>query len=312
MINNLFRKYNQNRRGILTIIIVIVFSYLILQAVFGLIRSNDKKKMEQLIEQYDKEQGNNIISTNNTIAGNKSEIQEKDGETTINYFVTYCNQNKIEEAYNLLSEDCKEALFPNTNIFKKNYVEKIFNEIKTPKVEKSMYGTNIYKVTYNSNILASGNASSTNIIDYIYVKETQGTYSLSLNKFLYIKDIARESKNENVNIKILKKQVYIDYEIYNIQIKNNTSNEILIASQNDVNNICLIDEKNIQYPSYIDEMAMETLIVQSNGTKTINVKFNKAFNTNRKIDYIKFDTIMNYEAYIKGQDFQTLRQSIEI
>ena len=59
MINNLFRKYNQNRKDILTIIIVIVFTYILLQVVFGLIRSNNKRKMEQLVEQYNNEQSEN-------------------------------------------------------------------------------------------------------------------------------------------------------------------------------------------------------------------------------------------------------------
>ena len=39
MLNNLFRKYNQNKRGLWTIIIVIVFSYVIIQAVYGLLRN---------------------------------------------------------------------------------------------------------------------------------------------------------------------------------------------------------------------------------------------------------------------------------
>ena len=47
MINNLFRKYNQNKRGLWTIIIVIVFSYIIIQAVYGLLRNIKEKKREK-------------------------------------------------------------------------------------------------------------------------------------------------------------------------------------------------------------------------------------------------------------------------
>ena len=46
MLNNLFRKYNQNKRGLWTIIIVIVFSYVIIQAVYGLLRNIKEKKSE--------------------------------------------------------------------------------------------------------------------------------------------------------------------------------------------------------------------------------------------------------------------------
>ena len=46
MLNNLFRKYNQNKRGLWTIIIVIVFSYIVLQAIYGLLRNNKEKRKE--------------------------------------------------------------------------------------------------------------------------------------------------------------------------------------------------------------------------------------------------------------------------
>lgn len=44
MLNNLFRKYNQNKRGVWTIIIVIVFSYIVLQAIYGLLRNNKERE----------------------------------------------------------------------------------------------------------------------------------------------------------------------------------------------------------------------------------------------------------------------------
>ena len=47
MLNNLFRKYNQNKRGVWTIIIVIVFSYIVLQAIYGLLRNNKEKKKKR-------------------------------------------------------------------------------------------------------------------------------------------------------------------------------------------------------------------------------------------------------------------------
>lgn len=316
MINNLFRKYNQNRKDILTIIIVIVFSYMLLQIIFGLMRSNDKRKMEQLIEQYNNEQSENNNYQSNTINSttpdNKLENTEEKGETAIEKFVMYCNQNKIEESYSMLSDDCKNVLFPKIDTFEKNYIKKIFTENKIAQIEKSMYGTNIYKVTYNNNVLSSGTTKSNKIIDYIYVEKKNDKYKLSLNKFLYIKTVKKNSNNEKVNIEIQEKQIFIDYEIYTIKINNNTSNAILLANKNDVNNVSLIDERGVTYSSYIDELATETLIVQPNGTKTINIKFNKTYNTKRKLNYMSFNIIMNYKEYINGQDFETLKQRIEI
>lgn len=316
MINNLFRKYNQNRKDILTIIIVIVFTYILLQVVFGLIRSNNKRKMEQLVEQYNNEQSENKNYQSNTInsttTDDKQEVAEEKSKAAIEKFVMLCNQNKIDESYSMLSDDCKKVLFMTTSIFDKNYVKKIFTEKRIAQIERSMYGTNIYKVTYNNNVLSSGATKSNKIVDYIYVEKKNDKYTLSLNKFLYIKTIEKNSNDEKVNIKIIEKQTFIDYEIYTIEVNNKTSNEILLANKNNVNNISLTDGKGVIYSSYIDELATEALIVQPNGIKTINIKFNKAYNTKRKLNYMSFNIIMNYKKDMKEQDFQILRQRIKI
>ncbi len=317
MINNLFRKYNQNKRGLWTIIIVIVFSYVIIQAVYGLLRNIKEKKREELINQINE---NTQTSSNSNLENNtqdtNSEITtdttRKNSKKLIEQFVKYCNNNQIEDAYGMISKDCKTVLFPNINIFKNNYIKKIFNQNKTAKVEKEIYGNGIYKVTYMNNILQSGGKSDKQRIDYIYITDEDENKVLSLNKFLYIKKIGTESKNKKLNIEVIEKQIFIDYEIYTIKITNNTENEILIANQNDVNNINLTDENDVKYSSYIDELATEILVVQQNGTKTINIKFNKTFNTDRKIKYMNFNVIMDYNAYIKGQDFETLKYSVQL
>ena len=317
MLNNLFRKYNQNKRGLWTIIIVIVFSYVIIQAVYVLLRNIKEKKREELINQINE---NTQISSNSNLENNtqdtNSEITtdttRKNSKKLIEQFVKYCNNNQIEDAYGMISKDCKTVLFPNINIFKNNYIKKIFNQNKTAKVEKEIYGNGIYKVTYMNNILQSGGKSDKQRIDYIYITDEDENKVLSLNKFLYIKKIGTESKNKRLNIEVIEKQIFIDYEIYTIKITNNTENEILIANQNDVNNINLTDENDVKYSSYIDELATEILVVQQNGTKTINIKFNKTFNTDRKIKYMNFNVIMDYNAYIKGQDFETLKYSVQL
>lgn len=194
MLNNLFRKYNQNKRGVWTIIIVIVFSYIVLQAIYGLLRNNKEKRKEELINQINE---NTQISSNNNLENNSQNINSKittdttrkNSKELIEQFVKYCNNNQIEDAYSMISKDCKSVLFPNINTFKNNYIKKIFNQNKTAKVEKEIYGNGIYKVTYMNNILQSGGKSDKQIIDYIYVTDEGENKVLSLNKFLYIKEI---------------------------------------------------------------------------------------------------------------------------
>lgn len=74
MINNLFRKYNQNKRGLWTIIIVIVFSYIIIQAVYGLLRNIKEKKREELINQINE---NTQISSNSNLENNTQDTNSE-------------------------------------------------------------------------------------------------------------------------------------------------------------------------------------------------------------------------------------------
>ena len=74
MLNNLFRKYNQNKRGLWTIIIVIVFSYVIIQAVYGLLRNIKEKKREELINQINE---NTQISSNSNLENNTQDTNSE-------------------------------------------------------------------------------------------------------------------------------------------------------------------------------------------------------------------------------------------
>ena len=91
MLNNLFRKYNQNKRGLWTIIIVIVFSYVIIQAVYGLLRNIKEKKREELINQINE---NTQISSNSNLENN---TQDTNSEITTD--TTRKNSKKLIEQF---------------------------------------------------------------------------------------------------------------------------------------------------------------------------------------------------------------------
>ena len=86
MLNNLFRKYNQNKRGVWTIIIVIVFSYIVLQAIYGLLRNNKEKRKEELINQINE---NTQISSNNNLENNSQNIHLEKYINMTNNIVKY-------------------------------------------------------------------------------------------------------------------------------------------------------------------------------------------------------------------------------
>ena len=213
----------------------------------------------------------------------------------------------------MITSDCKQILFPTLQDFNNNYVQKIFTQKRTIKVENSMYGESIYKVSYYEDILSNGGYGQSNTLqDYVRIERTNEGYKFSFNKFLYLENI---EKNENANLiymKALQKQVYIDFEIYQIQITNNTQNTILISTRQEENSVYIVDEKEVTYPSNMDEQAIERLIVKPGATTMLNIKFNKMYNPERKINAIRFvDIVSDYEKYQRGEEVEKIKMNIK-
>lgn len=324
MLNKIIRYYNQNRRKIL-IFILIVASIIIFI-----------KLLNELTKKQNEEKYNNYLNEKNTITSpDKSYLQNSQSTKTnqinnntistsgysklseiqiINQFVTYCNENDFYKAYEMITNDCKKVVFPTIYDFQKNYIQKIFYQNRTASIEKSMYNSNIYKVKYYTNILSAGEKKQEDTFeDYIKVIEEEGEYKLSLNSFLYIGQINKTKEENSIYMKIIQKEVHVDFEIYQILITNKTNNTILLSTREDNNSVCMVDVNNMQYTSNIDEQEQKSLILNSQDTTILNLKFNKLYNAERKVREIIFnDIISNYEQYQNGESEQRVKFRISI
>ena len=312
MINKLFRKYNQNRMTIWAVIIFVTF-FIILLRVFMSMSSksntqiNNQLQTNNINTSQNTNNGKNNIAQNNTSNSiiSSSNISNNKAEKIIGEFVNYCNKAEITKAYEMLTKDCKQVLFPSIQEFQANYIQKVFSQPKTAKVEQSMYGSNIYKVNYyHDNLLANGGYSQeATLQDHMVVLQEEGKSKLSLNKFIGIKAIAKAVNTNQIYIKAIQKQAYIDYETYQVQITNNTTNTILIADKQNSNQVCIIDEKEVEYPSNIAEQNIESLELKPNETTILNITFSKMYNVQRNIKTIRFSNIItNYEQYKQGEE----------
>ena len=287
MFNKLFRKYNQNIRTIWIVIIFVALFFILLQTIFSVIRNMRRTEQEQELNNYYQSQLNSETS-NTEISNNEKPVEipndvaiTSSSESIINQFVKLCNENKLNEAYDIISQDCKEVLYPTINDFKNTYYNKIFNMPRSARVENSMYEGEIYKVTYMTDLLSNGGYSGeTTFEDYIYVTREDDEPKISLNKFIYIQDINKTASSNEISINILKKRVFIDYEEYQIQISNNTNNEIYITP--DERKIYLLDENDIEYTSNIDEFQTNATLIKPNESKIFDLTFYKGWRFNQK------------------------------
>lgn len=311
MINKIIRYYNQNRKAIIIFIIFVAFIIFLVQSLNKVVEKKNQdilKKQNNIINAY-----NNNFITNVMDQSNNIDTSNNNMEKTIEEFVEYCNQGEIDKAYNLLSDDCKKVNFTNKEKFKSEYCDKIFKSKKMYSLESSKYGSAISKITYYNDALSTGTLTDSKYVDYIYTVNENGQKKISINGFLYIEKLEKKYEGNSIDIKVIEKQVYIDYEIYKINFTNNSENKILIDTRKDKNSTSVSDDSETKYPSYVDNMATDMLIINSKISRTIDIKFNKMYNNNRKVKVINFlDIVSNYDDYIAGKQYETIKVSINL
>jgi len=316
MLNQFRRNINQNWMIIIAIIVFVAFFYFILQYVVGVLRKNSEEEALKLMNNISNETIQNG-EQNQTII-NKQENASIDvvnaAEKVIKEFVKYCNENQIDKAYDMISENCKKAIFPTINDFKINYKDIIFQNSRIVKIEESMYGDDVFKVTYSNDILSSGGYIEGSVFqDYIRIIRENNKAKLNINKLMDSLNIEKQSVANSIYFKINNIKKYIDYEIYEFNITNNTDKTILLSNQESSDSVCIIDTNQVKYTSNIGAINLEKLIIKPQETVNLNITFNKIYNTSRKSSVIRFSKItLNYEDTKNGKDAQSIEINIEL
>ena len=121
----------------------------------------------------------------------------------------------------------------------------------------------------------------------------------------------KESEKNGISIKVLKQEIYLDYETYEFEFKNNTENTIMLDTLLNSKTIYLLDRNNIKYSSFAAEVSDIFYELSSYETTTFSIRFNKRYNPVDETKKIGFsDIILNYEQY-KEQNTKE-REKIEI
>ena len=295
----LIRFYNQNRRKILMTILIIVFILGIIQLLNYITKVNKEQKVNQdnsMIESNNIEQ--ELISDKSAVSGNSvSSTKLKKDADVINEFVKYCNDGNINSAYNLLTEECKEEMFPTIEDFNSIYYSKLFNSYKTHTIENWIGNT--YKINFTGDILSTGDLSSNESKqDYITVVKEDGESKLNINNYIGRNNLNKTTEYKDVKATVTRIDTYMDYEVYNLSIQNNSENDILLDTSNDTKSVYLLDSKEMKYYFYSNEIVENRLIVKSKFTNDIQIKFSNSYSSSRRIDSLVFSKfVLNYDEY---------------
>lgn len=97
----------------------------------------------------------------------------KQNQKLITEFIEYCNNGQIEQAYKMISSNCKLEKYKTIEEFKNKYYKKIFNIKQNHKIE--LQNDTTYKIIFTEDMLLSGSAGKNERIDYYnIIKERDG------------------------------------------------------------------------------------------------------------------------------------------
>jgi len=294
----LIRFYNQNKKQIIKIILIIVFVIGIIQLLNYLVGKKNSVDNVQINTSYVNNQTSEIVSDKSLVSGQtiSRETIKKDSEI-IKQFVELCNQANIEQAYELLTDECKENMFPTVEDFNRIYCSEIFNSYKTYTLEN--WTSNTYQIRYTGDILGTGNLNNNETRqDYITVVNKNGEKKLNINNYIGRNSLNRTTNYEDIKIVVTSVDIYMDYEIYNLAIQNNSNKDILLDTSNDTKSIYLLDGKEMKYYFYNNEIIENKLLIKSDFTNSLKIKFASTYSSNKKIKKIVFSkVVLDYEKY---------------
>lgn len=298
--HNLRRFFYQNKNQIIKTMAIIIFIFLIIQLINYFVKKNSEKEVANTKSNTITDKTTTISGSDKGLISEQSAITGKDlskeqlnnGVTAINNFVSFCNEQNLESAYNLLTDECKQQMYTSLEAFKQAYYNDVFNgEKKICTIEN--WAGDTYKVDIKEDMLSTGKANDYSKQDFITVKKVNGEYKLNINNYIGYTQINKKTTKDNIIMEVISENIYKEYEEYTIKVTNNTENVIQLDNTNSTKTLYLEDSKGMKYSYYSHELTEPMLTVQAGQTKEITIKFYSSYVYTKNIEYIVFSNIIS-------------------
>lgn len=217
-------------------------------------------------------------------------------EDLIEEYVTYCNNNDFDKAYNMLSKDCKEYAYPTYE----DFIDHLKVVMYTPKKYSIQNYSNlddmyIYSISYTDDFLATGLTNT----DYSYTEEKMafkenedGQLEMSVGNFIKHENINISTENEYLKIDVKDRIVNYATEEYTIRFTNRTNYDIVISDYVEESEITLSLSNEVRGAEQ-----HEDIVLGSNETKDIKIIFSKYVDDKDNSKFINFNNIRVLEDY---------------
>ena len=199
-----------------------------------------------LINQYLKRlpKKNSMINTYNPDSpiiddgGSVPTRYRKNINQTVEEYFNYCNSKNYEQAYNILTDQCKEYLYDNELSLFQEYVDSIFTQNKIYNLQNysNIDGIYVYDLIILDDIESTGTTEGYEPYkEKIALRKEGNEFKISNQGYIESKTYNKFAEDENLKVTIKSKDVSYRREGYNVTITNKTD-KYLVLVDNTLNN----------------------------------------------------------------------------
>lgn len=204
-----------------------------------------------------------------------TKLQQPISELIDTYF-NYCNTKQYEQAYNMLSQECKDTYFETLDDFI-SYIDYIFDEEKIYTIQNYSNddGVYIYQIRIMEDILKTGLTGQEDLSYYqerIVITEKDGNLELAVREYIGKEDLDSVYEDDYIKMWIDDKQVGYETETYTIRIRNKTEN------------IVVMQDWSEEYEVYLQVGTERRRCTNDN----LNIVINPAETQTYELEFIKF------------------------
>lgn len=230
--------------------------------------------------------------------GKKAPVKVQNSiEEFIEKYIDHCNNEQYTDAYNMLSDECKEY-FGNFN----TYAYYVSNKFDKPKIYSLQNYSNanekyIYNIKLYDDILATGLTNS--VYNYQEEKITVSydedrNLVFSIGNFIGKEKVNSVQENDYLKVDVRNKTVKYGTETYEVRFTNRSENIIVIKNNTVKEEIVLKLNGEIR-----EEMYNEEIVIYPGESNTYTFVFEKFYDDSEESQSIIFNTIRVVERYIE-------------
>ena len=297
--------YNQNRKKIWQILGFLAFLIIIfvMGRTYMLKKVQEKNKVENVSnnknteEKIENTNEHVVVKKDDEITNSETLTRQDRIEQTISKFVQQIQDGDIESSYNMLTDDCKKVLYPSKEKFYKKYVQENMNYGDTWEIEKWLFDT--YRVNIIPDLISTGEiGDKKNKLDYITVEKDGEEYKLNINGYIGRKELNSKKEIDDFNFNVNYKDVFMNYETYNITLKNEKENTVVLDDLMNPKSMYLLTKGEKKDYAYTNELSREELKVGVGESKILNIKFYSRYVSDKKISAMVFSSVRGLSTLV--------------